>query len=177
VTAVGRLVPQKAHARLLEAIAASRRRGVEARFLIVGDGPLRDDLERRAHALGLDGAVRFTGTRSDSRAIIARSDLVVFSSDWEGLAVAAIEALAAGVPVISTDVAGSAELLSTGAGLVVPRDPDAIAEAVAGLLADAPRRERMAAEGRRVHAERHAAERMADSYRAVYEARHNTSDA
>jgi glycosyltransferase involved in cell wall biosynthesis len=173
VTAVGRLVPQKAHSRLIEAAA---RQEARARFLIVGDGPLRGELERQAASLGLDGTVRFTGARRDARAIIARSDLLVFSSEWEGLALAAVEALAAGVPVISTDVAGSAELLSTGAGLVVARDPGAIAEAVAGLLADAPRRERMGAEGRRLHAERYSSESMTSAYRTVYEAaRHNRS--
>jgi glycosyltransferase involved in cell wall biosynthesis len=174
VTAVGRLVPQKAHGRLLEAAAAAARRGIDASFLIVGEGPLRAELEHRAGALGLDGAVRFTGARRDARAIVARSDLVVFSSDWEGLALAAVEALAAGVPVVSTEVAGSEELLSTGAGLVVGRDPESIAEGIAALLADAERRERMGAEGRRLHAERYSSERMTAAYRAVYEsARHN----
>jgi glycosyltransferase involved in cell wall biosynthesis len=174
VTAVGRLVPQKAHGRLLEAAAAAARRGVEAHFLIVGEGPLRAELEQRARALGLDGAVRFTGARRDARAIVARSDLVVFSSDWEGLALAAVEALAAGVPVLSTEVAGSDELLSSGAGLVVGRAPEAIAEGIAGLLTDPARRERMGAEGRRLHAERYSSARMTAAYRTVYEAaRHN----
>jgi glycosyltransferase involved in cell wall biosynthesis len=169
VTAVGRLVPQKAHARLLDAAAAVAGHGVDPRFVIVGDGPLRPELERRARTLGLDGAVRFAGIRRDARAVIASSDLLVFASDWEGLSLAALEALAAGVPVISTDVAGSAEVLSTGAGLVVPRDPAAIAQAIAELLADDERRARMGEEGRRLHAERFSTERMVAAYRTLYE--------
>lgn len=175
VTAVGRLVPQKAHARLLDAAAAARGHGVDARFVIVGDGPLRQELEGRARALGLDGAVCFTGIRRDARAIVASSALLVFASDWEGLSLAALEALAAGVPVVSTDVAGSAELLASGAGLVVRRDPAAIAQAIAELLADPERRARMSEEGRRLHAERFSTERMLAAYRTVYEGRHNMS--
>jgi glycosyltransferase involved in cell wall biosynthesis len=170
VTAVGRLVPQKAHARFLEAAATVGRRGVDARFLIVGGGPLRAVLEGRAGALGLSRAVRFTGTRGDARAIISCSDMLVFSSEWEGLSLAAVEALAAGVPVISTDVAGSAELLSTGAGLVVSREPDAIAQAIVDLIGDPGRRALMAEEGRRLHAERFSSERMVRAYREMYEA-------
>jgi glycosyltransferase involved in cell wall biosynthesis len=169
VTAVGRLVPQKAHARLLDAVAAVAGMGVEARFVIVGDGPLRPELERRARALGLNGAVRFAGMRRDARAIIACSELLVFASNWEGLSLAALEGLAAGVPVVSTEVAGSAELLSTGAGLVVPREPAAIAQAIAELLADGGRRARMGEEGRRLHAERFSTERMVAAYRSLYE--------
>jgi glycosyltransferase involved in cell wall biosynthesis len=177
VTAVGRLVPQKAHARLLDAAAALARDGVPARFVIVGDGPLRSELEERARTLGLNGAVCFAGLRRDARAIVACSELLVFASDWEGLSLAALEALAAGVPVVSTDVAGSGEVLSTGAGVVVAREPTAIAQAIAELLADDERRARMGEEGRRLHAERFSIESMVAAYRSVYDDRHNRNNA
>jgi glycosyltransferase involved in cell wall biosynthesis len=168
VTAVGRLVPQKAHLRLLDAAAIAHDELPDARFLIVGDGPLRSHLEEAARGRGLGDVVTFTGVRHDARAIIARSDVLAFSSDWEGLPLAALEALAAGVPVVSTDVAGARDALSTGAGLVVPRDHQAIAGAILELLRDPARRDAMAAEGRRLYEERFTTERMIESYFALY---------
>jgi glycosyltransferase involved in cell wall biosynthesis len=169
VTAVGRLVPQKAHLRLLDAAAIVHDELQDARFLIVGDGPLRSQLEQAARGRGLGDVVTFTGVRPDARAIIARSDVLAFSSDWEGLPLAALEALAAGVPVVSTDVAGARDALGTGAGIVVPRDHAAIAGAIVELLRDPARRQRMAAEGRRLYEERFTTERMIESYLALYD--------
>jgi glycosyltransferase involved in cell wall biosynthesis len=168
VTTIGRLVPQKAHGRLLDAAAIVRQRVPDVLFLIVGDGPLRSELEQRSREGGLDETVRFTGVRHDARAIAGRSDLVVFSSDWEGLSLAALEALAAGVPVVSTDVAGTAEALATGAGLVVSRSAEALAGAIVELLEDPDRRRGMGEEGRRLHAERFSTETMVAAYRALY---------
>jgi glycosyltransferase involved in cell wall biosynthesis len=170
VTAVGRLVPQKAHHRLLDAAVAVRSSMPSARFLIVGDGPLRPELESRIRAAGLEGAVTLTGPRPDAREIIARSDVVAFSSDWEGLSIVALEALAAGVPIVSTDVAGTAELLQSGAGVTVPRSADALAGALVDLLRDPARRQKMGAEACRLHRERFSTERMVEGYLALYRA-------
>jgi glycosyltransferase involved in cell wall biosynthesis len=169
VSIVGRLVPQKEHGRFLRAVSATIERVPRSRFLVVGDGQLREELEQAAADLGLGSHLLFTGVRSDARELIARSDLIVFSSTWEGLSIAALEALAAGVPVVSTDVAGMRELLASGAGLVVPHDDEALATAIAELLLDPARRAEMGAEGRRLHGERFSTARMADAYREVYE--------
>jgi glycosyltransferase involved in cell wall biosynthesis len=168
VTAVGRLVPQKAHHRLVDAAAAVRTHVPTARFLIVGDGPLRSELEGRIRAAGLEGAVTVTGPRPDARQIIARSDVVAFSSDWEGLSLVALEALAAGVPIVSTDVAGTAELVRSGAGVTVPRSAAALADALVGMLRDPGRRQEMGAEASRLHRERFSTERMIESYLGLY---------
>jgi glycosyltransferase involved in cell wall biosynthesis len=168
VSIVGRLVPQKAHERFLEAAAAVWRTRPAARFLIVGDGERRTELEAMAAKLGVTDVVDFTGIRSDAADVIARSDLLVFSSLWEGLSIAALEALARGVPVVSTDVAGAQELLTTGAGVIVPQDAAALAEAIAAALADPASRRRMGAEGRRLHAERFSVSRMNARYRELY---------
>jgi glycosyltransferase involved in cell wall biosynthesis len=168
VTAVGRLVPQKAHHRLLDAAMEVRKQIPSVRFLIVGDGPLRSELESTIRASGLDGTVRLTGMRPDARQIIARSDVVVFSSDWEGLSLAALEALAAGVPIVSTDVAGTAELLQSGAGIAVPRRGLAVAGALLELLRDPARRREMGAEAQRLYRERFSTERMVEGYLRVY---------
>ena len=88
----------------------------DARFRLVGDGPRRYELEALSHRLGLMNRVEFLGARPDARAIIAASDLLVFSSEWEGLSIAALEALAAGVPVVSTPVEGMRVIQDGGAG-------------------------------------------------------------
>src|SRR6185312_11501751 len=111
VSVVGRLVPQKAHDRFLRAAEIVHREVPEAKFLVVGDGELRAPTEALADRLGLGEAIVFTGIRADAATIIARSDLLVFSSEWEGLSIAALEALARGVPVVSTAVEGTRELL------------------------------------------------------------------
>jgi glycosyltransferase involved in cell wall biosynthesis len=169
VSIVGRLVPQKAHQRFLQAAAAVKRTRPQARFLVVGDGERRQELEAMARELGVADVVTFTGIRSDAADVIARSDLLVFSSVWEGLSIAALEALARGVPVVSTDVAGARELLTTGAGVIVPQDAEALGRAIADALADPSARERMGAEGRRLHSERFSVSRMNAGYRELYE--------
>lgn len=168
ITSVGRLVPQKAHHRLIDAAARLVPRIPGATFLVVGEGPLRADLQADVRSRKLERAIRFTGARDDAREIIARSDLVVLSSDWEGQPLVALEALAASVPVVATDVPGMKELLGGGCGVVVPRDAGALAGAIAELLSDEARRERMGALGRESVASRFSLERMVSSYRRLY---------
>jgi glycosyltransferase involved in cell wall biosynthesis len=169
VSVVGRLVPQKAHDRFLRAAEIVHRALPEARFLIVGDGELRGRTEALAAELGLAEAVTFTGIRGDATTIIARSDLLVFSSHWEGLSIAALEALARGVPVVSTAVEGTRELLGEGAGVVVGHDAEALAAAIVECLADPERRAALGATGRRLHRERFSSAHMAAAYRTLYE--------
>ena len=169
VSLVARLAPQKRHDRFLAAAAAVRRQRPQARFLIVGEGPLRAELEAQTARMGLDEVVQFTGSRTDAADIIARSDLMVLASDWEGLSIAALEAGARGVPVVSTDVAGAREVLRTGAGVIVPKDAEALADAIVRTLADPHAREAMRAEALRLHAERFSVARMTAGYRELYE--------
>jgi glycosyltransferase involved in cell wall biosynthesis len=100
---VGRFDPQKNHAFLLDIIAAARRIEPRVRPLLIGDGPLRPAMERRASELGL--AAIFTGTRPDvSRLMLGAMDVFVFPSLFEGLGLVLVEAQAAGLPVVTTDV-------------------------------------------------------------------------
>jgi glycosyltransferase involved in cell wall biosynthesis len=168
VSIVGRLVPQKAHHRFLEAAAIVAEHSPATRFLVVGDGPLRSELELAARRLSLE-QVRFTGVRRDAGEIIARSALLVFSSDWEGLSLAALESLAAGVPVVSSDVQGMRELLSSGAGVLVPGgDPHGLAEAMVALLEDGERRRTMGEVGRALVRERYSIEQTLAAYEGLY---------
>jgi glycosyltransferase involved in cell wall biosynthesis len=170
VSIVGRFAPQKAHDRFLRAAAAVLREHPRARFLLVGDGDLRPGAEALAAELGLGDRAIFTGVRSDAQALIARSDVLVFSSDWEGLSIAALEALARGVPVVTTDVEGMRDILLAGPGLVVEHDDEALAAAIGRVLGDDALRARLGAEGLRVHAEGYSIARMAGAYRELYEA-------
>src|SRR5256885_575096 len=166
---IGRLVPQKAHQRFLRAAAVAAETLPDARFLIVGEGPLRAEIEAQVAAAGLGDRVRLTGVRSDARDLIARSDALVFSSDWEGLSIAALEALAAGVPVVSTDVEGMRDLLAGGAGVTAPLDDGtALGRRIAEVLSDPERRREMGRAGEALIATEFSPAGMIDAYEALY---------
>lgn len=138
IGSVGRLVPIKNHALLLEAAVRVRAVLPTAHFVIVGDGDLRPAIEAQAQALGLARAVTFTGFLRDLRPVYSDLDALVISSHNEGTPVSIIEALAAGVPVVSTAVGGVPDLLQQGAfgRLVPPGDAQALAQAlIAAVLA------------------------------------------
>jgi glycosyltransferase involved in cell wall biosynthesis len=170
VAIVGRLVAQKAHERFVVAAAAVARARPDVRFLVVGVGPRRAEIERQVAGAGLADRVSFTGARSDAREIIARAELLVFSSAWEGLSIAALEALAAGTPVVSTDVEGMRELLADGAGAVVPLDDGAaLGERLVEILDDESRRLAMGRAGQALIARDFSLSGMIDAYVRLYE--------
>jgi glycosyltransferase involved in cell wall biosynthesis len=169
VAIVGRLVPQKAHDQFLVAAAHVAAQLPETRFLIVGDGELRGVLQALAHELGIADKVVFTRYRSDARDIIAKADLLVFSSRWEGLSIAALEALACGTPVVSTEAPGMKSLLGTGAGEIVRGGPDALGRAIVALLQDEDRRAAMGKVGRRLVDEEFSPPAMLNSYVRLYD--------
>ncbi len=143
---LARLEPQKRHDVLLDAWASV---DGDAVLWLAGDGSLRPELERRAAALGR--RVEFLGTRADVPDLLAAADVTVLTSDWEGLPLAVLESMAAGRPVVATDVGGIGGVLAGGGGIVVPpADPAATAAALGRLLFDPAARETAAAEGIRV---------------------------
>jgi glycosyltransferase involved in cell wall biosynthesis len=170
VAQVGRLAPQKDHRTYLRAVAALAPRVPDVDFLVVGEGPERDALERLAAELGVGARVCFTGLRHDVPALLAGVDVLVLTSLFEGFPNVVLEAMATGAVAVATDVGGARELVvpeETGL-LVPPRAPDAVADAVARVLADPGRARRMAvAARRRVEAE-FALETMARRTEAVY---------
>jgi glycosyltransferase involved in cell wall biosynthesis len=169
VAIVGRLVPQKAHARFVEAARVAAQSRPDLRFLVVGDGPLRAEIEARVERAGLAGQVVLTGDRPDARDIIARADVLAFSSDWEGLSIAALEGLAAGTPVLSTDVEGMRELVAGGGAAVVPRDEGgALGARLLELFNDPLERQRMGEAGRAMIAQEFSLETMIDGYERLY---------
>jgi len=134
VLCAARLVDQKRQDVLLRAWTAVRPPAV---LLLAGDGPNRAAIEQLRDELGLGDRVRVLGTRTDMPRLLAAADVCTLSSDWEGLPVALLEAMAAGRPVVATAVDGVVEALGHGGGLMVPPgDPAALGAALDGLLAD-----------------------------------------
>ena len=146
--AVGRLKAPKDFVTLVRALARLPEGGFEA--LIVGDGPDRGEVEAEIVKLGAEGRVQLAGERSDVPALLADSDVFVLSSRSEGLPVSVLEAMAAELPVVASNVGGLGELVVDGeTGLLVPSgDPAALAEALGRLLDDRELRQKLGAAGR-----------------------------
>lgn len=153
---VGNLRQQKAYEVLIEAAARLRERVPAAHVLIAGEGPDRPRLEALVARLGVGDTVTLLGARSDVPDLLAALDVAVCCSDFEGSPLAVMEYMQAGLPVVGTRIGGLAELLDDGEnGLVVePRDPAALAAALAELLEDAERRARLGALGAELREQR-----------------------
>lgn len=123
VGSVGRLVPSKNHRALIDAIAAVRAKGIDARLILVGEGGLRDELERQALSNGIRDAVVFTGALTDLRPALALMDVFVLPSLYvETFSNAALEAMAMSKCVVMSDVGGAAEMIRNGfEGRIVSR--------------------------------------------------------
>jgi glycosyltransferase involved in cell wall biosynthesis len=166
VVCVGRLCRQKGQDVLLRAWGAVLRRVPEARLVLVGDGPDRDALRARAPK-----SVVFAGAVADAAPWYQAADLVVLPSRWEGMALAPLEALACGRPVVVTDVDGARESLPDALAarcLVPPRNPAALAAAVCDLLLDPLLRESLGHQGRRHVLSTHDVRRTAEAVAGVY---------
>jgi glycosyltransferase involved in cell wall biosynthesis len=138
---------------LLEAAARLRARRSRLRVLLVGDGPEREALQARARGGDLAGAVCFAGRRDDVHRLLPALDVFVLPSrpEVETQPLAVLEAMAAGVPVVTTPVGDLPSLLEQGAaGVLAAAEPQALADTIAALLDDAPRGRRLAARGRLV---------------------------
>jgi glycosyltransferase involved in cell wall biosynthesis len=152
VGSVGRLTRQKGFPFLVDAAARVLEIMPQARFVIVGDGEDRSMLHSRAESLGLRERVVFTGARSDVAELLTTFDLFVSSSLWEGLPTVIMESMAAGVPVVATDIPGTRELaLNEAIGwLVEAGNEKTLGEAILLALGDPARRAKCAKNARQV---------------------------
>jgi glycosyltransferase involved in cell wall biosynthesis len=167
---IAALVGHKDHETLLLAARLVLRRRPDARFVIVGDGPLRAALRDLARDLGISEAVRFAGFRKDALDFYPLFDVFCLSSAMEGLGSAVLDSYSAGVPVVATAAGGIPEIVTDGVTgrLAPPRSPELLAGALDGALDDPPSRARWAEAASRLAREEHAPERMAGRYREVY---------
>jgi glycosyltransferase involved in cell wall biosynthesis len=145
---VGRLIDVKGPDLMLAALLRLQADGVPFRAVYFGDGPMRGRLESAARAAG--APVSFAGHVNDLETRLPQADLLVRPSLTEGMPLALLEAMASGVCVVATDVGGNRDLVEPDCNgiLVPPRQPELMARAIAGLLADPGRRARLAAAGR-----------------------------
>ncbi len=168
---VGRLVPVKNHRLFLAAAERLHAAGMRARFVVIGDGELRVDLEREARDLGLADAVIFTGWQRNLPAIYADLDVVVLTSVNEGTPVSVIEAMAAGCPVVATRVGGVPDVIQDGVTgrLVASGDVEGLARAMREALTDRELTQRMAEAARAEVSQRYTVEALVRNTEALYE--------
>jgi glycosyltransferase involved in cell wall biosynthesis len=168
---VARLESEKGHHVLLTAFHHLRRRHPHAKLLIIGDGSLRTTLQAHAKELGLDGSVRFLGTRDDVPALLATCDLFVLPSLKEGVPLSILEAMAAGKAVVASAVGSIPQIVSEGqTGLLVPPgDARLLGSVLGSLVADEALRKTLGLRGQKMVKERYHFNHTVDAYRNVYE--------
>jgi glycosyltransferase involved in cell wall biosynthesis len=167
---VAALVPHKGQRHLIEAARLVLPEMPDARFVILGEGELREPLERQVHEHHLEKHVLLPGFRTDVLGCIKGFDLFVMSSVTEGLGTSLLDAMACGRAIVATRTGGIPEVVEDGVTgvLVPPRDHEAMAKAIVDLLGNARLRERMGAAGRARVVERFTVERMIAETAAVY---------
>lgn len=172
--------PVKGHKYLLEAMMILRRRRVDLELILAGEGPQREELERTVRALGITDVVRFVGRlphdellslyRRGEIGMVVLPSVDLGSGKHEAIPICLVEAMAHGVPVISTETGGIPELLA-GCGVLVPAaDPETLAVAIERVLSDSELRNSLSVAGRRRAEEEYAAEQIVDELERRIEA-------
>jgi glycosyltransferase involved in cell wall biosynthesis len=167
VAVIGNLWPVKGHRTLLEAVAQLPPALHRFRFVCAGEGPEREYLQRRIVELGLQERVVLLGHRLDVPVVLSQAVAACLCSSAEGLSNALMEAMAARLPIVATNVGGNPELVGDNGLLIPPGDARALAEALAALL-QAPHLREMGLRGRRRIEEELTLDRLADSHGALY---------
>lgn len=127
---VARFMKQKNQALLLDAFAEAKKIVPEIKLVLVGDGELRSELESQIETLGIKKDVYLSGNVNNVNEYLAKADVFVLSSDYEGLPLSVLEAMAAGLPVLSTDVGGVADIVTNNGRLIPPKDVNKLKEAI-----------------------------------------------
>lgn len=169
--AVGRLVYEKGHEFLVEAMSIVAKEEPHAIAGICGAGPLHDQLQTQIERLGLQDKVKLLGQWDEISELLAASDVFVLPSRWEGLPMALLEGMMAGLPVIAARVEGVEEVVQPGEhGLLVPLEsPEELAQAILQLLHSPEDRQRMGKAARERVLSSYATDRMCESYLQVIE--------
>lgn len=171
VGCVARLMPEKDHATLIRAFALVREQVPNARLVLIGWGDLADDLHALAATLGVSDCVLQLGGRDDVEQLLPGLDVITLSSTREGLPLALLEGMAAGLPVVATDVGEVGALVAGGCGSVCePEQPEAFATLLLHYAADPVRRAREGRAGRARVIAAYSGEAMVAAYDRVYRA-------
>ncbi len=170
VGTVGRLTAQKGQRYLIEAFSQLAPDFPTAVLMVVGEGPLKGDLQAYAGRLGISDRVIFTGLRRDIPQSLAGMDIFVLPSLWEGMPNALIEAMAAGKAVVTTDFASAREIINSDrlGILVPPQDSSAIARSIASLLRDTTRSRRLGEAARETVRSRFSITRTVETYCSLF---------
>ena len=170
VGSVGRLTEQKGYIYLVEAASKVISILPKAKFLIIGEGPLRGCLQEYAEALGVSNSFILVGPREDLAPLYRAMDLFVLPSLWEGLPTVILESMACGVPVIATDIPGTRELVRQGhtGWLVEPKNSEALAEAIIYALRHPEARDTIAQTAAESVIPSYSMEPIANQYQAIY---------
>ena len=165
-----RLSKQKGITYLLKAMPAIIPQFPEIMLVLAGEGPLEEDLRQETRALGIENHVLFIGPRLDIPDLLKLYDIYVLPSLWEGLPMVLLEAMAAGCPIIATDVGGVSIAVRHGVNgtLVKPEDPETLAKEIIRLLHDRDIRQLYADNGRKIFEEHFSAEAMTRQYERLY---------
>lgn len=133
---VARLMPPKGHRFLIEAVHRLSSSGRNIRLLLAGEGELRQELEERTRAYGLEDIVVFLGNRQDVVNVLSEADIFVFPSLWEGTSLALLEAMAAARPIVASDIPGIRNVIQNGAtGLLAqPGNPELLAQTISVFI-------------------------------------------
>jgi len=170
VIGVGRLVAEKRYDLFLRTAHQICKMKDNVFFLIVGDGDRRQELAQLTNELSLSNKVMFLGECSDVSSYLDISDVFLLVSDFEGLPLTVLEAMATGLPVVATNVDGTSEVLSRGGGVLIPRDNYLeAAKSVLDLLNDTSRREEIGREGQRVVRTHYNIENISKQVDTVYQ--------
>lgn len=167
---VGRFFPQKNHRLLIESFSRVLLKINNVKLVMVGDGDLRPEMEGIVNRNGLNNHIKFLGVRKDIADLLSASDIFVLSSDWEGLPLTVIEAMAAGKPVIATAVGGVPELIEDNINgyLVKPGDIDSLAHAIIKMAGDREGSRKMGEIGQKMAREKFDIGIMAKAYENLY---------
>ena len=170
VGTVGSLYPVKGHKYLIDAAVHVIRRCPDVTFLLVGRGGLREELEAQAISVGVAPYIRFLGHRDDVPDLLGVCDLFVLPSLSEGMPLALLEAMAAGVPSVAARVGGVREVIEDGKSgvLIPPGDSHALAEGIIKLLEDRTLARQMGKYARDAVVRRFSVSRMVDDYKKIY---------
>lgn len=167
---VGRLVPEKAHEDFIDAVRILLEEDPSIIGLVIGEGECEKALHKKVYDLGLDKSIRFAGYRNNLQDLYPAMDVFVMSSLREGMPLTMLEAMAAGVPVVATEVGGIPECIrDKQSGLLVPvRNPRALAGAIRKILTDNGLRQTLIAGAKADVSVRFSIERMVDDHEAIY---------